>query len=74
MKKTSYKTLCVFLIISFVMSVTGAAATCSSSKTVANADTYSLSPNSKCAGNVLSNDKGTNLKIASTGYIKTAKG
>jgi thioredoxin 1 len=74
MKKTAYKTLCIFLIISFVMSFTGAAATCSSSKPVANADTYSLSPSSKCAGNVLSNDKGTNLKIASTGYIKTVKG
>lgn len=74
MKKTVYKILCIFLLFSFVMSVTAAAATGSSNKPVANADKFNLSPDKKCTGNVLSNDKGTGLKIASTGYIKTTKG
>jgi len=75
MQNAVYKTLCVFMLVLFVMSVTGAAATSSgsTSKPVANADTFNLSPSNKC-GNVLSNDKGNGLKIATTGYIKTARG
>ncbi len=74
MQNAMCKALGIFIIIFFVMSVTGAAATSSVSKPVAKADTFSLSPSKKCSGNVLSNDKGSGLKIASTGYIKTAKG
>lgn len=74
MQKTMFKTACTFMLVLFVMSVTGAAAASSStSKPVANADKFNLSPTNKY-GNVLSNDKGTGLKIATTGYIKTSKG
>jgi len=74
MQNSVYKLMGIFIAVLFVMSVTGAAATNSVSKPVANADTINLSPTKKCGGNVLSNDKGNSLKIATTGYIKTAKG
>jgi thiol-disulfide isomerase/thioredoxin len=72
MQKAVFKTLSIFMLVLFVMSVTGAAAT-SSSKAVANADKFSFSPTKKC-GNVLSNDKGSSLKVTTTGTMKTSKG
>ncbi|MGB9133472.1 MAG: Ig-like domain-containing protein [Methanosarcina sp.] len=88
MQKTIMKTLCIFTLVFFVMSMTGAAAcssgscssnSCSSSsscgacKTVAKADKFNFSPSKKC-GNVLSNDNGCGLKVKTTGSLKTAKG
>jgi hypothetical protein len=78
MQKSIFKIACTFMLVLFVMSVTGAAATCSggscSAKTVtAKPDTFKFSPTKK-SGNVLSNDKGTGLKVTTTGYIKTSKG
>ncbi|MHB8101485.1 MAG: Ig-like domain-containing protein [Methanosarcina sp.] len=85
-KKTMFKTLSVFMLALFVMSMTGAAAcsgsscsasktcsgsSCSVSKPVAKADTFNFSPY-KSSGNVLSNDKGTGLKVVS--ISKTTKG
>jgi len=75
MQKTMFKTVCTFMLVMFVMSMTGAAA-CSGSScstVTAKADTFSFSPCKKC-GNVLSNDKGTSLKVTTTGYLKTTKG
>ena len=69
MQKTMTKVIGVFTLVFFVMSVTGAAATCTPSK--ANADTFNFSP-SKYSGNVLSNDKGTGIKIVS--ISKTTNG
>ena len=63
MRKTMFKTLSVFTLALFVMSMTGAAATSAPCK--AYADKFSFSP-SKYTGNVLSNDKGTGLKVVST--------
>lgn len=87
--KTMMKTLCIFTLVFFVMSMTGAAAcssgscsssscsscssSCSACKTVAKADTFKFSSSKKC-GNVLSNDKGCGLKVTTVGTIKTAKG
>jgi hypothetical protein len=61
-KKTMFKTLSIFTLVFFVMSMTGAAATCSLCK--ANTDTFNFSPSLK-SGNVLKNDKGTGLKVVS---------
>ncbi|MHB8101487.1 MAG: Ig-like domain-containing protein [Methanosarcina sp.] len=61
-KKTMFKTLSVFTLALFVMSMTGAAATCTLCK--ANTDTFNFNPSLK-SGNVLKNDKGSGLKIAS---------
>ena len=74
------KTVGTFMLILFVMSVTGAAA-CSGSSCkattcsaiTAKADSFSFSPCKKC-GNVLSNDKGSGLKVTTTGTLKTSKG
>ena len=75
MRKTEYKVLGTFMVVFFLVSVTGAAAAASGSNPVASADTFNLSPSQKCSSSsVLSNDKGTGLKIATTGYIKTSKG
>jgi thioredoxin 1 len=62
-KKTMFKTLSFFTLALFVMSMTGAAATTAPCK--AYADKFSFSP-SKYTGNVLSNDKGSGLKVVST--------
>ncbi len=76
MQKTIFKTICVFTLVFFVMSMTGAA--CSNScktKTDAKNDVFTCSCKSKsCCYNVLSNDKGCNLKVTSTGCFTTAKG
>jgi thiol-disulfide isomerase/thioredoxin len=63
MQKNIFKTLSIFTLVLFVMSVTGAAATTASCK--ANADKFSFSP-SKYSGNVLYNDKGSGIKVVST--------
>lgn len=63
MQKTMTKTIGVFTLVLFVMSMTGAAATCTPIK--AYSDKYSFSP-SKYNGNVLSNDRGTGITVVST--------
>ena len=69
MQKKMIKAIGVFTLVLFVMSMTGAAATCAPCK--ANPDTFSFS-SSKYSGNVLSNDKGTSIKVASVS--KTTNG
>ena len=68
-KKTMFKTLSVFTLVLFVMSMTGAAATCTLCK--AKADTFNFSPSLK-SGNVLKNDSGSGLKVVS--MSKSSKG
>ncbi|MDQ1253842.1 MAG: thioredoxin 1 [Euryarchaeota archaeon] len=63
MQKIMFKTLGILTLVLFVMSMTGAAATSTPCK--AYADKFSFSP-SKYSGNVLSNDKGSGLKVVST--------
>ena len=76
MRKTMFKTICVFTLVFFVMSMTGAA--CGNScktKTDAKNDVFTCNCKSKsCCYNVLSNDKGCNLKVTTTGTIKTKLG
>lgn len=62
MQKTMTKAIGIFTLVLFVMSVTGAAATCTPAK--AYNDNFNFSP-SKYSGNVLSNDKGTGIKVVS---------
>ncbi|HWQ49966.1 MAG TPA: Ig-like domain-containing protein [Methanosarcina sp.] len=71
MRKTMFKTICVFTLVFFVMSMTGAA--CSNTKTNAINDTFTCKSKS-CSYNVLSNDKGSNLKVTTTGTITTKLG
>ena len=61
-KKTMFKSLSIFTLVLFVMSMTGAAATCTLIK--ANTDTFNFNPSLK-SGNVLKNDKGSGLKVVS---------
>jgi hypothetical protein len=83
MRKTMLKTISVFTLVFFVMSMTGAAASSNSCKTKTDAinDSYSLNlkkcPNTSYCfkyNTVLKNDKGCNLKVTTTGTIKTALG
>jgi hypothetical protein len=69
MQKNMLKVLGIFTSVLFVMSMTGAAATCT--LCTANSDKFSFSPSSHC-GNVLSNDKGSGLKVVS--ISKTTNG
>lgn len=69
MQKKMTKAIGVFTLVLFVLSITGAAATCNLCK--AKADTFNFSPTLKC-GNVLKNDSGNGLKVMSVS--KTAKG
>ncbi|RPJ77230.1 MAG: thioredoxin [Alphaproteobacteria bacterium] len=62
-KKTMFKTLSIFTLALFVMSLSGAAATSAPCK--AYPDKFSFSP-SKYSGNVLSNDKGSGIKVVGT--------
>ncbi len=73
MRRTIFKTICVFTLVFFVMSMTGAAA-CSKAKVDAKDDKFGvdLCKKSNCF-NVLKNDKGC-VKVVTTGTIKTAKG
>ena len=76
MQRTIFKTICIFTLVFFVMSMTGAAVdniACSKSKTDARDDTFTCKSNS-CCYNVLKNDKGSNLKVTTTGTITTAQG
>ena len=73
MQKTMFKTACTFMLVLFVMSVTGAAAcsggSCSATKVDAKNDKFNFSP-SKKSGNVLSNDIGSGLKVVSVSKLK----
>jgi hypothetical protein len=77
MRRTIFKTICIFTLVFFVMSMTGAACskTDAKCKTDARDDKFNvdLCKKSNCF-NVLKNDKGCGLKVVSTGYIKTAQG
>jgi hypothetical protein len=76
MRKTMFKTICVFTLVFFVMSMTGAASTCTT-KTDAKNDVFTCNcktcKTGTCSGNVLSNDKGCNLKVTPKCFT-TAKG
>ncbi|MDW5550817.1 Ig-like domain-containing protein [Methanosarcina sp.] len=75
MRKTILKTVCVFTLVFFVLSMTGAAASSCKTKTDAKNDTFTCNCKSKsCCFNVLKNDKGCNLKVVKTGCYTTAKG
>jgi hypothetical protein len=78
MQRSIFKTICIFTLVFFVMSMTGAAAyntSCSKSKTDARDDTFTCNCKSKsCCYNVLNNDKGSNLKVTSTGCFTTKLG
>ncbi len=62
MQKKMTKAIGVFTLVLFVLSITGAAATCNLCK--AKADTFNFSPSLK-SGNVLKNDQGSGIKVAS---------
>jgi hypothetical protein len=76
MQKTMFKTLCIFTLVFFVMSMTGAA--CSKSNncaTNARDDTFTVDTSKTSKSyNVLSNDKGCGIKVDSKGYLTTSKG
>lgn len=78
MRNTIFKTICVFTLVFFVMSMTGAAVSNNSCKikTDAKDDKFTCNCKSKsCCYNVLKNDKGCDLKVISkTGCFTTAKG
>lgn len=69
MQRTLTKAIGVFTLALFVLSVTGAASTCTPCK--ARSDTFGLNPSKNC-GNVLPNDKGTDIKVV--GISKTKNG
>jgi len=81
MQKTMLKTICIFTLVFFVLSMTGAAA-CGdkcTTKTDAIKDSYNVKLKScpktvYCFSSVLKNDKGCNLKVTTTGTITTALG
>ena len=64
MKRIMFKTLDIFILAFFVISMTGAAA--ASIPCNANPDTFDLSLSKSFFGNVLSNDQGSELKVVST--------
>lgn len=80
MRKIMLKTICIFTLVFFVMSMTGAACGNGNCKTKTDAinDTYSIKlkscPNTKYCFNVLSNDKGCNLKVTTCNTITTKLG
>jgi thioredoxin 1 len=69
MQKISTRAVGIFMLVFFVISMIGAATTCTPSK--ANPDTFNFSP-AKYSGNVLSNDKGSDIKVVSVS--KTTNG
>jgi hypothetical protein len=69
MQKNMIKAMGIFTLVLFVMSTTGAAATCTLCK--AKADTFNFSPSLKC-GKVLTNDEGKGIKVVS--ISKTSNG
>ncbi|HET8686341.1 MAG TPA: hypothetical protein VFM18_06715 [Methanosarcina sp.] len=75
MTRTIFKTICIFTLVFFVMSMTGAAAAPKNCKTDARDDKFTCNCKSKsCCYNVLKNDKGCNLKVTSTGCFTTKLG
>lgn len=62
MQKNMIKAIGVFTLVLFVLSITGAAAACTTCK--AKADSISLSAAKNC-GNVLKNDTGKSIKVVS---------
>jgi hypothetical protein len=82
MIKNILKTVCIFTLVLFVMSMTAAASSNScKTKTDAKDDSYSINlkecPNTKYCfkyDTVLKNDKGCNPKVTTTGTIKTKLG
>ncbi|HOA70191.1 hypothetical protein SAMN02910340_02674 [Methanosarcina thermophila] len=80
MRRTMFKTICVITLVFFVMSMTGAAAACSSCskckvKTDAVNDKFTINCKSKSyCNNVLKNDKGCNLKVVKPGCYDTKLG
>jgi hypothetical protein len=77
MQKNMIKAIGVFTLVLFVLSITGAAATCQSCTACkpckANNDYFTLSKNKTC-GNVLKNDVGDKKQVTTTGVITTSKG
>ncbi|WP_205793763.1 Ig-like domain-containing protein [Methanosarcina sp. MSH10X1] len=76
MRRTMFKAICVFTLVFFVMSMTGAAAcsSCSKCKTKTDARDDTFTCNSKsCCYNVLKNDKGCSLKVTSPTKCITTK-
>lgn len=75
MRNTIFKTLCVFTLVFFVMSMTGAAASNScKTKTDAKNDTFSCNCKKSCCFNVLKNDKGCNLQVTNVNGVAVPKG
>ena len=80
MRKIMLKTICIFTLVFFVLSMTGAACN-NNCKTDAINDSYSISLKS-CPNTVycfkyttlLNNDKGCDLKVTTTGTYKTTLG
>lgn len=77
MQKTVVKSLGIFMLVFFVLSMTGAAAICKAPycKMDARNDVYTLNPCkvTKCF-NVLSNDLGAGRKVTTIGKIATTQG
>lgn len=79
MQKNIFKAICIFTLVFFVMSMTGAACgnNCKT-KTDAVKDTFTVNlkkcPNTVYCYNVLKNDKGCGLKVTSVGTFTTTKG
>lgn len=71
MQKNMIKALSVFTLVLFVLSITGAAATCTPCK--AKNDSFKFSKSQTC-GNVLKNDVGDNKQVTTTGTITTSNG
>jgi hypothetical protein len=71
MQKNMIKAIGVFTLVLFVLSITGAAATCTPCK--AKNDYFSFSKSKTC-GNVLKNDVGNSKQVTTTGTIATSKG
>jgi hypothetical protein len=71
MQKNMIKAIGVFTLVLFVLSMTGAAATCKPCK--ANPDQFAFSKYKTC-GNVLKNDVGVKKEVITTGTITTSKG
>lgn len=69
MQKTMFKTICVFSLVLFVMSMTGAACQLIDAKN----DKFTVYEDGMCF-NVLKNDKGHGFEVTTTGCITTEKG
>lgn len=79
--RNMFKAICIFTLVFFVLSMTGAACgndgSCKTTKAIK--DSYNIKLKScpkttYCFGTVLKNDQGCNLKVTSAGCITTAKG